>query len=317
MSDHDWVVDVADAGMRLDRWLADAARLGSRARAATALERGQIFTGDLELSLADGARRVAGGERIRWWASRPGSASRRAARRRPGLEVVFEDEALVVVDKPAGLLTVRLRSSPEAESVERLLAPRPGRYTPIHVIHRIDRDTSGLVAFARTREAYHALKAQFVERRPMRVYLAVAEGRIAPEQGTWRDWLRWDSNRLRQEPSRHGLPRALEAVSRYRVLGGNAQASLLEVTLVSGRRHQVRIQAWLRGHPLVGERMYRDAPPAWRGEFPRQALHAWRLGFLHPKDGRAMALEAPPPADMRHLIGEVAGTAWRPDWPAR
>jgi 23S rRNA pseudouridine1911/1915/1917 synthase len=311
MAENEWVVEPAEAGMRLDRWLAAPARLGSRARASTALARGQVFMGDRELSLADAGRAVAAGERIRWWASRPGSAKRRAGHRREGLDILFEDESLVVVDKPAGLLTVPLSSEPVAPSVEALLSPRPGRHAAVYVVHRIDRDTSGLVAFARTRQARDAMRAQFVARAPLRVYLAVVEGRPAPERGVWHDWLRWDPDRLIQTPSRKGVPRALEAISRYRVLSAGAHASLVEVTLATGRQHQIRVQAWLHGHPLVGERRYRSGLPAWGGEFPRQALHAWRLGLAHPHDGRPLRFEAPPPEELRLLIAAATGSAWR------
>jgi 23S rRNA pseudouridine1911/1915/1917 synthase len=311
MADHHWVVDPAEAGTRLDRWLAAPSRLGSRARARAALERGQVFAGEQELSLADAGRAVESGEGLRWWASRPGSAKRRAGYLRDGLPIVFEDASLIVVDKPAGLLTVRLPSAPAALSVEALLAPRTGRHAGVHVVHRIDRDTSGLVAFAKTSHAYEHLASQFVERTPQRRYLAVVEGRPEAEAGTWQDWLRWAPRGLRQEPARHGERGAREALSRYRVLAANAGASLLEVSLVTGRRHQIRVQAWLRGHPLVGERRYRTTPPGWAAGFPRQALHAWRLGLTHPHDERPLSFEAPPPEDFETLLVELVGRSWR------
>jgi 23S rRNA pseudouridine1911/1915/1917 synthase len=309
MGEREWVVDPAEAGTRLDRWLAAPSRLGSRAKASTALARGQLFAGERELSPDEAGRPVAAGERVRWWASRPGSASRRAAHRREGLDVVFEDESLIVVDKPAGLLTVPLPADPGALSVKALLSLGSGRRATVHVVHRIDRDTSGLVAFAKTRAALHALREQFAGRTPTRVYLAVVEGRPEPARGTWRDWLWWNADRLRQEPSRQAAAGALEAVTHYRVRDQSESAATVEITLETGRQHQVRVQAWLNGHPLVGERRYRSGPAAWGEDFPRQALHAWRLGLRHPQDDRPLSFEAPVPADLARLIREVKRAA--------
>lgn len=300
-----WIVEGGAAGARLDRWLADATRLGSRARAADALARGRVFLGGVELTLADAGRRLAGGERVEWWADRPGSASRRPARRCGHLAVVFEDGHLIVVDKPAGLLTVPLPADPEAESVADRVAEHwrsHGRRRPA-VVHRIDRDTSGLVVFARTPAAQAALKAQFLDRRAERTYLAVVRGHPDPAAGTWRDWLKWDDRGLRQRPAKGRTRGAVEAVCHYRTAETFEGASLVEVRLETGKQHQIRAQAWLHGHPLVGERSYVDegeaaGPPT----FGRQALHAWHLGLDHPVDGRPLRFEAPVPADVRKLL---------------
>ncbi|MCL4845349.1 MAG: RluA family pseudouridine synthase [Acidobacteria bacterium] len=300
-----WIVEAAAAGARLDRWLADATRLGSRARAADALARGRVFLEGIELTLADAGRRLAGGEQVEWWADRPGSASRRPARRFGALAVVFEDGHLIVVDKPAGLLTVPLPADPEAESVADRVAEHwrsHGRRRPA-VVHRIDRDTSGLVVFARTPEAQSALKAQFLDRRAERTYLAVVRGHPAPAVGIWRDWLKWDDRVLRQRAATVRTRGAVEAICHYRIAEVFEGASLVEVRLETGKQHQIRAQAWHHGHPLVGERSYIDegeaaATPA----FGRQALHAWRLGLEHPVDGRPLRFEAPVPADFRKLL---------------
>jgi 23S rRNA pseudouridine1911/1915/1917 synthase len=138
------------------------------------------------------------------------------------------------------------------------------------------------------------------------VYLAVVYGHPDPPQGSWRDHLAWDEDALVQKETHPRDPRAKDAISHYRVVEPLAGAALIEVTLVTGRRNQIRIQARLRGHTLVGEQRYTFGPEQLRPiAFPRQALHAWRLAFDHPTTGRRMAFEAPLPADMSTLIGRL------------
>src|SRR6185503_10407879 len=120
---------------------------------------------------------------------------------------------------------------------------------------------------------------------------------------TWRDHLVWDSKALIQKRTRAGDPAAKEAISRYRVLETLEGASLIEVRLVTGKRNQIRLQAKLRGHTLVGEQRYVYGPDALRSiECSRQALHAHRLSFQHPVDGRPLTFEAPLPADLTALV---------------
>ena len=305
MSDS-WVVDGADAGLRFDKFLAAAARLGSRGRAIDALGRGKIFLNDQEAGPSDGARRLEAGDAIRVWMDRPGS-SRKTSQRpaRPGeLPIVYEDDALIVVNKPAGLLTVPLPRRDEAPSVEDALVDHlrsKGRRRPF-VVHRIDRDTSGLVMFATRRDAQSRLKDQFRRHEADRIYLAVVYGVPSPARGTWRDHMVWDARSLIQRETHAADPLASEASCDYEVLETFGGASLVQVTLVTGRRNQIRLQARLRGHTLVGEQRYIYGPQDLRNiEFPRQALHAWRLGFIHPMTGQPMRFEAPIPDDMDRL----------------
>jgi 23S rRNA pseudouridine1911/1915/1917 synthase len=147
------------------------------------------------------------------------------------------------------------------------------------------------------------LKRQFRERTPERVYLAVVYGHPTPRAGTWRDHLVWDSRALIQKETHPNDPRAAEAISRYKVVETFDAASLIEVRLHTGKRNQIRIQSRLRGHTLVGEVRYTYGPDALRPiPFRRQALHAWRLTFEHPVEGKAMTFEAPLPDDMKTLI---------------
>ncbi len=300
-----------EAGLRLDKFLAAAERAGSRPKAAAALERGKVFVNDREMTLADAAARVAVGDLVRLWMDRPGSARRRASLGADrDLPVVYEDEDLIVLNKPAGLLAVPLplRRRNDARSVFEdleIYLSRRGRRRPF-VVHRIDRDTSGLVLFAKNEAAQLALKEQFKRHQPERVYLAIVYGLPSPPSGIWRDYLVWDLRALIQKETSPRDPRGKDAISRYRVVEPLAGAALIEVSLVTGKRNQIRIQARLRGHTLVGEVRYVYGPDALRPiAFPRQALHAQRLTFQHPVDGRPMTFEAPLADDFASLLARL------------
>jgi 23S rRNA pseudouridine1911/1915/1917 synthase len=302
-----WTVDADEAGQRLDKYLAAAGRAGSRSRAADAVARGRVFVNDVEAAPDEGARLVREGDVVRLWMDRPGSARRAPLPpARGGLEIVHEDADLVVVNKPPGLLTVPLDGESRAASVLALLHDRFRSHrmrTPL-VVHRIDRDTSGLVVFALHPAARDALVAQFARRTPERVYLALVAGHPDPPSGTWRDRLTWNEDACLQRPAREDDPDAKDAESDYRVVMTFEETSLIEVRLRTGRQGQIRVQAQLRGHALIGDRRYRPFPgaPGHGVAFPRQALHAQRLGFEHPADGRRVEFMAPMADDLRDLI---------------
>lgn len=307
MSDRQWKATTELAGARLDKFLADADRLGSRSQAARALERGKVFLNDVEAGPDAASHRLEPEDRVRVWMDRPGSARRRMGRSpsEGELSIVFEDDAIVVVNKPPGLLAVPLPRKEEAVSVEDLLVVRlrsRGKRRPL-VVHRIDRDTSGLVVFAVRPDALARLKDQFRRHEALRVYLAVVYGHPSPETGTWEDTVTWDDRAMIQKETHLRDPNGSEARCSYRVLEMFRETSLIEVTLVTGRRNQIRLQARMRGHTLVGERRYVYGPETLRSiSFPRQALHAHRLGFVHPTTGRALIFEAPLPVDMAELV---------------
>jgi 23S rRNA pseudouridine1911/1915/1917 synthase len=221
------------------------------------------------------------------------------------LEVLFEDNHCLVVNKPAGLLSVPLERRSDVPSVYDQIEDhfRSRGKRRAFVVHRIDQDTSGLVVFAKDAETQSRLKAQFKRREPERIYWAVVYGRPSPSQGTWRDHLVWDEKALIQKETHPADPRGKDAISAYRVLERFKETSLVEVRLVTGKRNQIRLQARLRGHTLVGEQRYVYGPDDLRPvNFGRQALHAWRLGFRHPDDDRELRFEAPLPPDMADLI---------------
>jgi 23S rRNA pseudouridine1911/1915/1917 synthase len=303
----EWTVAPDEAGTRLDKFLASPDRAGSRGRAASALEKGKVLLNGDDVSLADAAHRLAAGDVVRLWMDRPGSSKPRRDTNIGDLRIVFEDDAIIVIDKPAGLLAVPLpdRSNQSVTSLIEDHWRSRGRRKPL-VVHRIDRDTSGLVLFAKDPAAQTELKAQFRRREPERVYLAVVYGHPNPPVGTWRDHLVWDDASLIQKETHPRDPRGKEAISEYRVVESFRDTSLIEVRLHTGKRNQIRLQARLRGHTLVGEKRYTFGPEETRPlEFPRQALHAARLAFGHPRDGRVLRFDAPVPADMAALISRL------------
>lgn len=272
-----------------------------------AIARGKVFLNDKEAEKSGAATRLAAGDIVALWMDRPGSSKRRPGPHRlfGALSIVHEDDDLLVVDKPAGLLTVPLERRSEALSVldvvERHL--RSHRTRRPFVVHRIDRDTSGLVVFAKHAAAHATLKDQFLRHEPERVYIAVVYGLPEPPAGMWRDRLVWDQRALIQKETHPRDPQGKDAVSEYRVIEALAGASLVEVKLITGKRNQIRLQARLRGHMLVGEERYIFGPASLRSiEFGRQALHAFRLGFTHPTTGEPLRFEAKIPEDLEVLI---------------
>src|SRR5471032_171403 len=260
-----WTVVAAEVGTRLDKYLAAPERAGSRRRAADALDRGKVFVNDREMTLADAPARVAAGDVVRVWTDRPGTAKKRSSLGADrDLPVVYEDEEIIVLNKPAGLLAVplpleRRNDAPSVFEDLKIYLRQRSRRRPF-VVHRIDRDTSGLVLFAKSEEAQERLKEQFKRREPERVYQAVVYGHPSPAQGTWHDTLVWDTKALIQKETSARDPLGKEAIAHYRLVEEMPTTSLIEVSLVTGKRNQIRIQARLRGHTLIGERCYVYGP---------------------------------------------------------
>ena len=243
MSESQWTVGADAAGLRLDKFLAATDRLGSRSRAAAAIERGKVFVNDDEASAAGAAKRLLRGDRVRVWMDRPGSAKPRSGpHQTDDLDILYEDDDLIAVNKPPGLLAVPLERKSEAESVfdqiDRHL--RSHRTRRPFTVHRIDRDTSGVVLFAKHAAAQTMLKRQFLRHEPERVYQAIVYGHPTPSSGRWRDHLVWDRRSLIQKETHPRDPRGKEAISDYRIVECYGDASLIEIRLVTGKRNQVR-----------------------------------------------------------------------------
>jgi len=206
------------------------------------------------------------------------------------LRLIHEDADLLVVDKPAGLLTIA-SDRERGRTAYRLLgdwiaARRAGR---LLIVHRLDRETSGLVVFAKSAAAKQSLQAQFAARSVERVYIALVEGIVQRDQGTLMGRIVEDrSLRVRTTRDRRA---GREAITRYHVLERRGNATLLELSLVTGRRGQIRAQLAALGHPIVGDGEFGSR----RNPLRRVALHATRLGFVHPRGGRS-SFESPMPA---------------------
>ncbi|HEX5051899.1 MAG TPA: RluA family pseudouridine synthase [Planctomycetota bacterium] len=220
-------------------------------------------------------------------------ASGRAANRSAAsLPILHDDDDLLAIDKPPGLLSVSTDDERErtALALARQVASRPGRRADLWPVHRLDRETSGVLLFARSLAVRDRVQADWG--RTQKVYVAVVEGNPEPEAGTI-DQPLWADKNLRVHTGPHA--EAKEARTHYRVLRRGRGCSLLEVELDTGRKHQIRAHlAWL-GHPVVGDDRYGHAAS-------RLCLHAHRLVLRHPASGAELRLEAPVPAALLQLV---------------
>jgi 23S rRNA pseudouridine1911/1915/1917 synthase len=299
-------------GSRLDVALARLWPEHSRSR----LQR-WIRDGDVHVDGASAAprTRVLGGERVRIDAVL--EADERWVAQPVDFGVLHEDAAVILVDKPAGLVVHPGAGNRDGTLVNGLLHryPELARVARAGIVHRLDKDTTGILAVARTPQAHTALVAALAERSVHREYLAVVEG--VPTAGFTVDAPigRDARNRLRMAVDGRGR----EAVTHVRVLLRFRAHALVRARLETGRTHQIRVHLRHRGHALVGDALYGargrlpEAPgpalvEAVRG-FRRQALHARRLALAHPEDGRRLAGEAPVPADLDVLIDALAEDA--------
>ena len=227
------------------------------------------------------------------------------------LDVVLEDADLVVVNKPAGMTVHPAPGHPTGTLVNALLARvhdlagiggelRPG------IVHRLDKDTSGLLVVAKTDAAHRGLASQFKAHTARRTYLAVVRGRVRRDEGTIAAPLgRHPVRRLRIAV----VPAGRRAVTHYTVLERYRGATLLACRLETGRTHQIRVHLAHIGHPVLGDPVYGRARAP---EIARQALHAARLEFVHPRTGRPVACTAPLPPDLARLVARLRGEAGDP-----
>ena len=300
--------DGTDIGQRLDRVLTRHLPALSRSRAKRLIEAGQVSCNGL--ALRDPAQKVRAGQAFVVLLTAVEDAL--PAPQAIALEIRFEDEHLIVIDKPAGMVVHPAPGNPDATLVNALLAHcgaslagiggvrRPG------IVHRLDKDTSGLIVAAKTQAAHQALSRDFAARRIERSYLAIVLGVPTPAAGEIAANIgRSPVNRKKMAVVAAG--RGKPAVTRYRVMRAfGAVAALVECRLGTGRTHQIRVHLAHIGHPLIGDPVYggraaRTAKPAGIAGFDRQALHANRLGFTHPQGGEQLRFDSPLPADMAGL----------------
>jgi 23S rRNA pseudouridine1911/1915/1917 synthase len=220
----------------------------------------------------------------------------------PEFEVVYEDADLMVVDKPAGLVTHPAPGHRGPTLAEALHGRAAGGADPERagIVHRLDRDTSGLLVVAKTEEAYAALAKELKQRRIKREYLALVSGQPDSESGTIDAPLGRDRGRRTVVSTRSDRPRT--AVTHFEVLERLPATALLRVQLETGRTHQIRAHLAAIGHPVCGDPQYGGRPCGRELGLTRQFLHAQKLRFSHPATGEILACESKPPVDLRRAL---------------
>lgn len=312
---HEVRIAAEEAGARLDRVLALRLPGLSRSRLKGLIEAGAVTAGGA--TIGEASFRVKPGQTFA--IEIPSLEPAEPEAQEIALDVVFEDAAVIVVDKPAGLVVHPAPGNPDRTLVNALLAHCGPQLTGIGgvgrpgIVHRLDKDTSGLMVVAKTQAAQDSLTRQFAARSVERRYWALVWGTPEPREGEVSGAIgRHPTNRKKMAVvQRNGKP----ALTRYRVLRSFADGavSLVECRLATGRTHQIRVHMAESGHPLLGDPLYGRARPALLKRLPaaaqgrlaalhRQALHAKTLGFTHPQTGRTLAFDSELPDDLKGLM---------------
>lgn len=300
------------AGLRLDRALAEALPSLSRERVKSLIKGGRV-SNNRGTILWDPAAKAAASATLE--VRVPAATPAHNVAQDMALAIAFEDEHLIVVDKPAGMVVHPAAGNLDGTMVNALLHHCAGQLSGIGgvarpgIVHRIDKDTSGLIVAAKHDRAHEGLAKQFAAHSIDRRYIAIATGRPMPANGTV-DAELGRSSTNRKKMAVVGEGRGKRAVTHYRTIEPLAGATLVECRLETGRTHQVRVHMMHIGHPLVGDPVYGRAKKPLSEvlkarSFVRQALHAAHLGFIHPVTGNRIALDSELPADMRELIDEL------------
>lgn len=284
----------------------------SRRKARDVIEKGQVDVDGQTVTAA--GQEVAQSVRVQW------DPDRRARPRvRLSLPLLYADDALVIVDKPPGLLSVPTVSGADEDSVAGRIADYVRRLRPrrpyVGVVHRLDRDTSGALALALDAHTREALRELFRSHRVERRYLALVAGVARQPDATIELPIRDAYRAGRRGIARPGEP-GKPARTRLRLRECFRSASLLELELFTGRQHQIRIHLAHVGLPVLGDLIY-GGPKATALAVPRQMLHAEMLGFRHPSSGRLVHAESPMPPDFEAVLKELRREAGRPTRPPR
>ncbi|KAB8123492.1 RluA family pseudouridine synthase [Komagataeibacter medellinensis] len=313
------IASADDAGQRTDRFIATMVDTLSRSRVKSLMESGHLLRNGTPLR--DPAEPVRAG--MCYEIHIPPAIPTTPQGQDIALDILYEDRDLIVLDKPAGMVVHPAPGNEDGTLVNALLAHCGDSLTGIGgerrpgIVHRLDKDTSGIMVVAKTEMAHQALSLAFAERRMDRAYQAICWGIPTPAQGSFDGAIGRDRrDRKRMAVIANGGGK--HALTHYRILetfhGGLAH---VECKLATGRTHQIRVHFAHAGHALVGDPVYlRRIPAAARAlspaakdaalDFPRQALHARRLGFVHPRSGEPMLFETAPPDDFTSLLGSIA-----------
>lgn len=305
---HTVAVGPEETGARADKLLASRIGSLSRARVQALIDEGRLRIDGA--TVTDASRRVKAGSVLEL--AEPPASAPIPAGQKIALDIVYEDRDVIVVDKPAGLVVHPAAGNPDGTLVNALIAhcgkslsgiggvKRPG------IVHRIDKDTSGLIVAAKNDRAHAALAEAFARHDIDRAYLAVVRGRPRPSEGAIEGAIgrdKWDRKRMAVVASG-----GKDALTHYRVLASrpDGAASLVECRLATGRTHQIRVHMAHIGHPLIGDQLYakgrRSRNPGLKVAFDRQALHAVILGFVHPRSGKSIAFRSKLPKDFKELL---------------
>lgn len=308
----EFVVSAEEAGRRLDVFLSRQMPDWTRSQVQRQIKSGLVTVGSRTVYKA--GEEVEAGDNVTIRAARH---ELRAAPEDLPLAVVYEDDDLVVVDKPAGMVT-HVGAGVKSGTLVNALLHHLGKLSSIGgalrpgIVHRLDRMTSGLMVVAKNDFAHQALAEQFKSRAIRKTYTVLVHGRVADEQGEIRKTVGRDPvRRIRMRISGLG---AREALTHYRVLRRFRHFTLLAAEPRTGRTHQLRVHFASSGHPIVGDRLY-GAPARLNlagrevNTLERNFLHASRLEFQHPRSGKQLSFEAPLPADLRQFLNSVESAA--------
>ena len=312
MSSPEIITGIIDAPARIDKALAEATAL-SRARVQALIAEGMVEIGGHPATSPSAKVRAGAAFRI----TLPPTADAEARPQAIPLTIAYEDEHLIVVDKPAGMVVHPAAGNPDGTLVNALLHHCGGSLSGIGgvarpgIVHRIDKDTSGLLVVAKTDAAHEGLSRQFAAHSVHRRYLAVCGGHPSPAEGTIDAKMgRSDANRKKMAVLDKNSSRGKHAVTHYKLLQRLDSSALIECRLETGRTHQVRVHCASIGHALLGDPLYGRTPKPLKDLldqlcFTRQALHAAELGFEHPIRAEHLRFTADLPADMQELIDEL------------